>query len=92
MRKKRLYREMAIFAARFGVSPKEAVSLPSIFERVAKVTDMSVRAAVKVATYTNNELGEYIAKAAKEVSTSDAAEECWAAFLKDRNEKAWRAA
>ncbi len=92
MSKKELYREMAIFATRFGINPKEAVSLPAIFERVAKVTEMSVRAAVKTATYTNNELGEYIAKAAKEVSTSDAAEECWAAFLKDRNEKAWRAA
>lgn len=92
MSKKTLYKEMAIFASRFGVNPKEAVSLPAIFERVAKVAETSVRAAVNMATYTNNELGELVAKTAKEVSTSDAAEECWAAFLKDRNEKAWRAA
>jgi hypothetical protein len=92
MSKEELYKEMAIFATRSGINPKEAVSLPAIFERVAKVCEVSVRAAVSMATYTNSELGEFVAKAAREVSTSEAAEECWAAFIEDRNEKAWSAA
>ena len=82
MSKEELYKEMAIFATRSGINPKEVVSLPAIFERVAKVCEVSVRAAVSMATYTNRELGELVAKA----------EECWAAFIEDRNEKAWSAA
>lgn len=60
--------ELAIFAARHGISPKVAWVLPALFERVADSQNMSVRQLVADATYNNHGLGVYLASVAEEVA------------------------
>lgn len=59
--------EIAIFAARFSVSPHDAVVLPALFQRAAKSVKMPLGVFIDTATYRNNELGEYIAKCASDI-------------------------
>ena len=67
-----LHQELAGFAARHSISPAEAVVLPALFENVSRQTGRSVRGLGSAATYTNQELGEYLAKVAKEVAAKAA--------------------
>ena len=60
--------EIATFAARYSISPNIAYTLPAIFDKVAAISGKSVRQTVADATYHNAELGDYIAKIAREVS------------------------
>ena len=63
--------ELVTFAARFNVAVADAYVLPAVFERCAQMVKLPVRALLSQATYSNNALGEYIAKCAAEVATKD---------------------
>ncbi len=63
--------ELAIFAARFGITAKEAYVLPALFERVAEMMKMQVRVLLNEATYNNQALGDYLAEAARKVAKED---------------------
>lgn len=65
--------ELATFAARFSISPKDAYVLPALFERSAQLAGLPVRALLSQATYTNQPLGEYLANAARKVAQEDRA-------------------
>lgn len=59
--------DLATFAARFSLTPDQAVTLPAIFDKAAQSVGMPVRALVSQATFTNHALGEYIAEVARKV-------------------------
>jgi hypothetical protein len=65
--------ELATFAARYSIEPKDAYVLPALFERSAELVGLPVRALLSQATYTNRALGEYLATAARKVATEDRA-------------------
>lgn len=66
-----LHSELATFAARFNVSVADAYVLPAVFERCAEKVNMPVRALLSQATYSNNALGDYLAKVARDVAAKD---------------------
>ena len=66
-----MIQELAVFAAKFGVSPKDAHVLPALFERAAQIAGMPTCALLSRATYSNFPLGEYLAKAARQVADED---------------------
>lgn len=66
-----MLQDLAIFAARFNVSHKDAYVLPALFERSAQKVGMAPRALVTEATFRNNALGEYLADAARKVAAED---------------------
>jgi len=66
-----MLQDLATFAARFNVSPKDAYVLPALFERSAQKVNMAPRALVTEATFRNPALGEYLANAARQVATAD---------------------
>ncbi len=68
-----MHNELAIFAARFNVSVKDAYVLPALFERTAQMAGLPVRSFLAQATYHNNALGEYLANAARKVALEDRA-------------------
>jgi hypothetical protein len=61
-------KEMAIFAARFGLTPSEAVVLPLLFEKAAAETGRTVRGLLSAVTYDNMSAGEYLASVARKVA------------------------
>jgi len=63
--------EYVSFASRFGISVQDAYVLPALFERSAQMAGMPVRSLLSQATYSNRELGEYLAKAARKVARED---------------------
>jgi len=63
--------DLAVFAARFNVSAKEAYVLPALFENAASKVGMAPRALVAEATFRNHALGEYLANAARNVAAED---------------------
>lgn len=63
-----LTNEIAVFAARFHIAPSVAYVLPALFEKCAEETGLPVRALVSRATYSNQELGDYIAGIARTVA------------------------
>jgi hypothetical protein len=63
--------DLASFAARFNIAPAEAYVLPALFESAAAKVGLPVRALVAQATFTNQALGEYLAKAARKVAAED---------------------
>lgn len=63
--------DLVAFAARFNVAAADAYVLPALFERSAQKVGMSPRALVTEATYNNPALGDYLAKAAKQVAQLD---------------------
>ncbi len=63
-----LTNEIAIYAARFQIAPSVAYVLPALFEKCAAEVDMPVRSLVSQATYSNKELGVYIAEIARTVA------------------------
>ena len=65
--------EMAVFAARFNLTPAEAVTLPAVFEHAALSQNLEVRGLVSLATYDSPKVGQYLADLAKEVATKVAA-------------------
>ena len=63
--------KVLLFAERFGVSPDEALVLPDLFERAAKIGGMRVETMVIDATHNSRgeyELGKYIAQTAKSIT------------------------
>ena len=66
--------ELATFAARFSLSPSQAVVLPALFEKAAEKTGREVRALISQATFSNQELGEYLAEVAQTVARQMEAE------------------
>lgn len=65
--------ELAIFASRFDVPASVAYVLPALFERTAAMAKLPVRAFLAQATYSNQALGEYLAKVAHKVAEEDRA-------------------
>ena len=65
--------ELAVFAARFGIAPKDAYVLPALFDNAAAKAGLPVRALLAQATYSNQKLGEYLAEAARKVAQEDQA-------------------
>lgn len=63
--------ELAIFASRFNVSVEDAYVLPALFERAAEMVQMPLRSFIAEATFHNNQLGEYLANAARKVASED---------------------
>ena len=63
--------EIAIFAARFNVTAIEATALPQLFAKAAKISNVGIGSMINLATYSNNELGEFIAKTARNVFTNN---------------------
>lgn len=61
------------FAARFNVAVADAYVLPAVFEHAANLAKMPVRALLSQATYSNQALGDYLAKAAAKVASEDRA-------------------
>ena len=59
--------EIAKFAEIHGLSFKETMVLPGIFEKVAGVAHKSLRVVINWAIYSNPELAKYIVSLAKEV-------------------------
>jgi hypothetical protein len=57
--------ELAVFAARQGLTPEQAVVLPALFDKAADAAGMHVRAMIAEATYRNAELGQYLASVAR---------------------------
>lgn len=68
-----MLQDLATFASRFNIQPKEAYVLPALFERSAQMVGMAPRALVAEATFRNNALGEYLANAARKVAAEDRA-------------------
>jgi len=62
--------EMATFAARFSLTPAQAVALPAVFNRAAEMMGWHIRTMIAEATYNNQALGEYLAQAAAEVAVT----------------------
>ena len=63
--------ELAIFASRFNITAADAYVLPALFERTAEMVKMPVRALLAEATFRNNDLGVYLANAARKVAAED---------------------
>ena len=66
-----MLQDLAVFAARFNVSHKDAYVLPALFERAAQKVNMAPRALVTEAAFNNNALGQYMADAARKVALAD---------------------
>lgn len=59
--------DYVVFAARFELGPEVAYVLPALFEHAGKEMGRSARSLMVEATYCN-ELGEYLAKVAREAA------------------------
>ncbi len=65
--------DLAIFASRFAIEPKDAYVLPALFERTAQIAGMPQRQFIAEATFRNEALGAYLANAARKVANEDRA-------------------
>lgn len=68
-----MVREYAIFAARYGIEPRDAYVLPALFENAAGKAKMPLRAFVAEATYRNRALGDYLAGVCRKIAAEDGA-------------------
>jgi hypothetical protein len=66
-----MHNALAIFAARYNITPRDAYVLPALFDHSAAIAKLPVRELVEQATYSNAKLGEYIAKLARIVAEKD---------------------
>jgi hypothetical protein len=73
--------EIAVFAERYGLKPIEAMVLPGLFEKAAQIVEKPARAVINAATYTNNELGEYVAGMARKLAETETVKQEYQNFL-----------
>jgi len=62
--------EIALFAARHGIDPEVAYTLPTIFGNIALKAGKPVRVIIAQATYSNQALADYIKGVAEEIDTN----------------------
>ena len=77
--------EIHVFAVTYKVPAPVAMMLPGVFSRGAKDLGMPVRKLVGLATYINEDLGNYLVGAAEECAASEMGKECWANFKEKEN-------
>ena len=73
--------EIAVFAERYGLKPIEAMVLPGLFEKAAQIVEKPARAVINAATYSNDELGEYVAGMARKLAETEAVKQEYQNFL-----------
>ena len=58
-----------------------AMVLPGLFEKAAQIVEKPARAVINAATYTNNELGEYVAGMARKLAETETVKQEYQNFL-----------